>query len=125
MALYFSQGQPNSLQQLMFIIDLLAIARYEHKQVLVIIWDNAFWHKSKDLRRWIREYNRRAKTVGEPRLLAHLLPVKTPWLNPIEVRWVHSKRSVCEPDGDLTPHELCRRLCTHFDTTPVLDTFML
>ena len=124
-ALYFSQGQPNSLQQWMFIIGLLAIARHEQKQVLVIIWDNASWHKSKDLKRWIRDYNRQAKTLGEPRLLTHLLPVKSPWLNPIEVRWVHAKRGVCEPDGDLTPHELCRRLCIHFDTTPVLDTFML
>ena len=123
--LYFSQGQPNSLQQWVFIMGLLAIARQENKQVVVIIWDNASWHKSKDIRRWIRDYNRRAKAEGEPRLLTHLLPVKSPWLNPIEVRWVHAKRGVCEPDSELTPYELCRRLCTHFDTLPVHDTFML
>jgi len=123
--LYFSQGQPNSLQQWLFIIGLLAIARREHKQVVVIIWDNASWHKSKDIRRWIRHYNQRAKAEGEPRLLTHLLPVKSPWLNPIEPRWVHAKRGVCEPDGDLTPIELRRRLGRHFDTQPVFDTFML
>ena len=123
--LYFSQGQPNSLQQWLFIIGLLAIARREHKQVVVIIWDNASWHKSKDIRRWIRHYNQRAKAEGEPRLLTHLLPVKSPWLNPIEPRWVHAKRGVCEPDGDLTPTELRRRLGRHFDTQPVFDTFML
>lgn len=122
--LYFSQGQPNSLQQWMLIVSLLAIARQENKQVVVIIWDNASWHKSKDIRRWIRHYNRRAKAEGEPRLLTHLLPVKSPWLNPIEVRWVHAKRGVCEPDGPLTPTELRRRLGSHFDTQPVFDTFM-
>lgn len=122
--LSFSQGQPNSLQQWMFIIGLLAVARQEGKQVVVVIWDNASWHKSKAIRRWVHAYNRLAKAEGEPRLLTHLLPVKSPWLNPIEVRWVHAKRGVCEPDGDLTPNELRRRLCAHFDTLPVYDTLM-
>jgi hypothetical protein len=35
--LYFSDGQPNSLQLWLFIIGLLAVARAEGKQVLVII----------------------------------------------------------------------------------------
>ena len=48
--LYFSDGQPNSLQMWLFIIGLLAVARAEGKQVLVIIWDNASWHKSAELR---------------------------------------------------------------------------
>jgi len=122
--LYFSHGQPNSLQQWMLIVGLLAIARQENKRVVVLIWDNASWHKSKDIRRWIHDYNRQAKAVGQPRLLTHLLPVKSPWLNPIEVRWVHAKRSVCEPDGQLTPHELRRRLSAHFDIQPVCDSLM-
>ena len=65
--LYFSTGQPNSLQMWLFIIGLLAVARADGKQVLVIIWDNASWHKSADIRAWIRAYNRAAKTAGEPR----------------------------------------------------------
>jgi transposase len=120
--LYFSQGQPNSLQQWMFLVGLLAVARQEGKQVVVVIWDNASWHKSKDIRRWVHAYNRLAKAEGEPRLLIHLLPVKSPWLNPIEVRWVHAKRATCQPDGDLTSNELRRRLCAHFDTQPVYET---
>jgi hypothetical protein len=36
--LYFSDGQPNSLQMWLFIIGLLALARAEGKQVVVIIW---------------------------------------------------------------------------------------
>jgi transposase len=121
--LYFSEGQPNSLQMWWFIIGLLALAREEDKRVVVIIWDNASWHKSHDLRAWIRAYNRAAKAAGEPRLLTQLLPLKSPWLNPIEPRWVHAKRRVCEPDGPLTPGELQRRLCTHFDTQPFFSTF--
>jgi transposase len=122
--LYFSQGQPNSLQQWMFLVGLLAVARQEGKQVVVVIWDNASWHKSKDIRRWLHAYNRLAKAEGAPRLLTHLLPVKSPWLNPIEVRWVHAKRSTCEPDGALSPNELRRRLCAHFDTQPLHESLM-
>lgn len=123
--LYFSTGQPNSLQLWLFIIGLLAVARAEEKRVVVIIWDNASWHKSAALRGWIRAYNQAAKETGEPRLLTHLLPVKSPWLNPIEPRWLHAKRGVCQPEGQLTPPELRRRLCIHFDTQPLFNVFNL
>jgi transposase len=123
--LYFSDGQPTSLQMWLFIIGLLAVARAEGKQVLVIIWDNATWHKSRDLRIWIRAYNRAAKAFGQPRLLTHLLPVKSPWLNPIEPRWVHAKRAVCEPSITLTAAQLRQRLCAHFDTKSLFDSFKL
>lgn len=121
--LYFSTGQPNSLQVWLFIIGLLAVARAQGKRVLIIIWDNASWHKSADVRGWIRAYNWAAKTAGEPRLLTHRLPVKSPWLNPIEPRWVHAKRAVCEPNGELTSPELRRRLCSHFETQPLFNAF--
>ena len=114
--LYFSQGQPNSENTWLFIMGLLAIARREKIRVVVIIWDHATWHKSKRLRQWIRTYNLAAKESGQPRLLTFLLPKKSPWLNPIEPRWVHAKRKTCEPDGDLTAQELKRRLAAHFHT---------
>ena len=123
--LSFSLGQPDSEQTWLFIIALLAIARQEGKRVVVIIWDNATWHKSQRLRSWIRLYNQAAKLAGEPRLITHLLPLKSPWLNPIEPRWVHAKHGVCEPDGDLSSVELRRRLCRHFDTEPLLNSFKL
>jgi transposase len=123
--LYFSLGQPNSEHQWVFIIALLALARQEGKSVVVIIWDNASWHLSQRLREWIHAYNRAAKAAGEPRLLVHGLPLKSPWLNPIEPCWVHAKRAVCEPDGDLSPTELRRRLCAHFTTEPLANTFQL
>jgi len=123
--LSFSEGQPNSLQQWVFIIGLLALARAEAKRVVVIIWDNASWHKSKQIREWLRAYNRLAKQYGEPRLLTHLLPVKSPWLNPIEPRWLHAKRKICEPDAPLTPQTLRQRICAHFNTRPMLSSFKL
>ncbi len=40
-----------------------------------------------------------------------LLPIKSPWLNPIEPKWVHGKRKVVEPDGLLGAYELADRVC--------------
>lgn len=119
--LYFSDGQPNSEHMWRFIEGLLNIARQEEKNVVVLIWDNASWHKSKRIKQWIRDYNHKAKTTGDVRLITHLLPVKSPWLNPIEPRWIHAKRGVCEPDGELPSVELRRRLCHHFDAEPFVD----
>lgn len=116
--LYFSDGQPNSEHTWLFIMGLLTIARREKIRVVVLIWDHATWHKSKRLRQWIRSYKLAAKESGQPRLLTFLLPRKSPWLNPIEARWVHAKRKTCEPNGELTAQELKRRLAAHFDTVP-------
>ena len=106
----------------LFIIGLLALARQSGIRVVIMIWDHATWHKSKRLRQWIRDYNLDAKRLAEPRLLTFLLPKKSPWLNPIEPRWVHAKRKTCEPDGELTAQELKRRLATHFDTEPLWNS---
>lgn len=120
--LYFSDGQPNSEHMWAFIEGLLDVARQEKKKVVVLIWDNASWHKSKRIEQWIGDYNHKAKISGDVRLITHLLPIKSPWLNPIEPRWIHAKRSVCEPDGDLTSPELRRRICQHFNTKPFVNT---
>jgi transposase len=120
--LYFSQGQPDSDQTLLFLPCLLDIARQEGKRVAVIIWDHASWHTSKKVKSWVRNHNLRAKREGDVRLLVFLLPKKSPWLNPIEPRWVHAKRQVCEPNGELTVCELQRRLCAHFETAPLVPT---
>jgi hypothetical protein len=39
------------------------------------------------------------------------LPSKSPWLNPIEPKWLHGKRKVVEPDRLLTAAELADRVC--------------
>jgi transposase len=114
--LYFTPTRPVSEETWRFVHGLIAVARQEGKRVLVLIWDNAGWHLSQRLRQWIREHNRAAKRSGDVRILTHRLPLKSPWLNPIEPRWVHAKRAICEPHGPLSVPETKRRLCAHFDT---------
>jgi DDE superfamily endonuclease len=70
------------------------------KKVFALIWDNASWHISRELRRWIGSHNRRVKKSGRGvRIVTCLLPKKSPWLNAIEPKWVHGKRKVVEPEG--------------------------
>src|SRR3712207_9511535 len=37
------------------------------KKVLLLIWDNASWHISKEVRRWLGKHNREVKESGEGR----------------------------------------------------------
>ena len=80
--------------------------------VLLLVWDNAGWHISHEVRRWLRAHNQRAKRTGQGvRILSCLLPSHSPWLNPIEPKWLHSKRRVHEPDRLLTAAEVAARAC--------------
>ena len=45
------------------------------------------------------------------RLVACRLPVKRPWRNPIEPKWVHGKRRAVAPDRTLTARETAERAC--------------
>jgi DDE superfamily endonuclease len=84
---------------------------------LILIWDNAAWHVSAEVRAWLRAYNRQVRRSGVgARLLVCCLPTKSPWLNPIEPKWVHGKRAVVEPAGLLTPDELEERICAYYHT---------
>ena len=86
------------------------------KKVWVLIWDNASWHISHQVRRWIGSHNRALKK-GEKegvRIITCLLPKQSPWLNAIEPKWVHAKRKVVEPDGLLGAYELADRVCRVF-----------
>lgn len=85
------------------------------KRVLVLIWDNASWHVSKAVRQWVRNHNQHVKQTGGLRLILCLLPVKSPWLNAIEAKWVHAKRAIVEPTKVLTADEIKQRVCDYFD----------
>jgi transposase len=85
------------------------------KKVLLLIWDNASWHISREVRRWLGKHNRQVKKSGTGvRLVSCLLPKKSPWLNAIEPKWVHGKRKVVEPNGLLGAYELAYRICRVF-----------
>jgi transposase len=84
-------------------------------RVWLLIWDNASWHVSKRVRAWIRAHNRQVKQHGQGvRILSCYLPVKSPWLNPIEPKWVHGKRAIIEPARLLSAQEIADRVCAHF-----------
>ena len=85
------------------------------KKVLVLIWDNASWHISREVRRWLGRHNRAVKESGRGvRIVSCFLPKQSPWLNAIEPKWVHGKRKVVEPDEPLGAYELADRVCRVF-----------
>ena len=79
-----------------------------------MIWDNASWHISGRVRAWIKAHNRRVKKEGGVRILSCWLPVKAPWLNRIEAKWVHGKRAIIEPERKLTGDEVIERVCDYY-----------
>jgi hypothetical protein len=84
-------------------------------RVCVLFWDNASWHVSKRVRAWIRAHNRWVQAAGQGvRIVSCYLPVKSPWLNPIEPTWVHGKRAIVEPARLLSAQEVADRVCAHF-----------
>ncbi len=113
--LRFVDGRPVSSITTRFLEWSLEKLEEIGKKVLLLIWDNASWHVSKEVRRWLGRHNRRVKHSGEGvRIVSCLLPKQSPWLNAIEPKWVHAKRKVVEPDGLLGAYELADRVCGVF-----------
>lgn len=109
--LYPCEKRPVSDETIHFLQWIMQAAAVEGKKVVIIVWDNATWHTSAKVKRWIRRYNAIAKQKRLPRLLVCPLPKRSPWLNPIEPHWLHAKKKVCEPgNADLEPRELNRRV---------------
>ena len=86
----------------------------EGKKALLLVWDNAAWHVSKRVRAWITTHNRKARAEGGVRIVACFLPVKSPWLNPIEPKWAHGKKAIVEPERLLTADEVRSRACEYY-----------
>lgn len=114
--LRFVDGRPVSAITTQFLAWLCDKAQALGKCVLALIWDNASWHKSRAVQDWVRAHNRQVKRSGQGvRLLICPLPSKSPWLNPIEPKWLHAKRRILEPDRTLSIHELTQRICSAFN----------
>ena len=110
--LRFLDGRPVSAVTTVSLAWCCQAAAARGKTALLLVWDNASWHISKEVRGWIRAHNRQAKARGQGvRLVVCQLPSKRPWLNPIEPKWVHTKRKVVEPDRLLPARELAARVC--------------
>jgi len=114
MLLRFVDGRPVSQVTVDFLGWVCQELACEGKKALLLVWDNASWHISACVRHWIKDHNRRAKREGGVRLLVCQLPSKSPWLNPIEPKWVHGKRAIVEPERLLTATEVERRACEYY-----------
>jgi len=114
MLLRFVDGRPVSSVTTRFLCWLAQRLTSEGKTALVLFWDNASWHLSREVRNWLRDHNRRIKRDGGCRLLVCALPSKSPWLNAIEPKWVHGKRAILEPDRKLDIAETQRRICDYY-----------
>jgi transposase len=116
MWLRFVDGRPISSITTQFLEWSLEKLEEIGKKVWLLIWDNASWHVSGEVRRWLGRHNRRVKqSGGGVRIVSCLLPKQSPWLNAIEPKWVHGKRKVVEPEGLLSAYELADRVCRVFD----------
>ena len=113
--LRFVTGRPVSAISLQFLEYCCERLADIGKRNWLLIWDNASWHISKMVRTWIRSHNQQVKQTGQGvRILPFFLPTQSPWLNPIEPRWVHAKKAIVEPDSLLSARQLAERICVHF-----------
>ncbi len=113
--LRFVDGRPVSSITARFLEWSLKKLEAMGKKALLLVWDNASWHVSREVTEWIATHNCRVKEGGSGvRVVSCLLPVRSPWLNPMEPMWVHGKRKVVEPDGLLGAYELADRACEVF-----------
>jgi hypothetical protein len=120
MWLRFVDGRPVSAVTIAFLTWCAEEAAALGKRAVLLIWDNAGYplgaHESQTVRRWLREHNRQVKQTGRGvRLIVCFLPVKSPWLNPIEPKWLHGKKRVAEPARLLPAAELAERVCAAYD----------
>lgn len=97
--LRWADGQPNSERMIPFLEALMAHWTQKGKRFIVLFWDRASFHTSGRVRRWIRDYNRRAKKDGLTRLIPFWLPSRSPWLMPLEAVFGSVKHRVL---GDRT-----------------------
>jgi transposase len=109
--LRFVDGRPVSGVTTRYLAWCCAKLAAAGKTALLLVWDNAPWHGSQEVRTWLAAHNRRVK-AGEAavRIVVCPLPIKSPWLNPLEQRWIHGKRRVVEPARLLTTDELESRV---------------
>jgi transposase len=116
MWLRFVVGRPVSAITLAFLAWCSAQLAAQGFTALLLIWDNASWHRSHAVRHWLRQHNQQVKQGAEGvRIVVCPLPSKSPWLNPIEPTWVHGKRAVSEPDRLRSAAELEARVYAYYN----------
>lgn len=120
MLLRFVEGRPISGVTTQFLEWVTRELGQRGKRVLVLVWDNATWHLSHEVKAWIKTHNQRIKAQGQGqrdpgcRILVCALPSQSPWLNNIEPRWTHGKKNIVEPQRLLSSLEIQQRLCSYY-----------
>ncbi len=79
-------GRPVSQVTADFLEWLCEQVQAQGKCVLVLVWDNASWHVSKQVRIWLRQHNQTVLQQAQTgkrgvRIIPCWLPTKSPWLN--------------------------------------------
>jgi DDE superfamily endonuclease len=117
--LRFVTGRPVSALTTRFLAWCCEKLAAAGKTALLLVWDNAGWHISNEVRTWIAVRNRRVRAgAAAVRIVPCQLPTKSPWLNPIEPKWVHGQRRVIEPARLLTTAELEERVYAALGCAP-------
>jgi transposase len=76
--LRFVDGRPVSAITTQFLSWCCGKLAAQGKTALLLIWDNASWHKSQEVRAWLRAHNQQVKQTGKGvRILACLPPTKS------------------------------------------------
>ena len=113
--LRFVDGQPVSQVTIEFLTWCCKQLEAQGKTALLMVWDNASWHISHKVATWMRYHNQAAKaTLTGVRRVSCPLPIKSPWLNPIEPHWLHAKRNIAETERPLTYQEIPERVYAYF-----------
>lgn len=117
--LRFVDGRPVSGVTTQFLAWCAARLAARGKTALLLVWDQAAWHLSRAVRGWLRAHNRPVKATGQGvGILMCPLPKKSPWLNPIEPKWIHGKRRIVEPAATLSADALATRVYAAFNRPP-------
>jgi DDE superfamily endonuclease len=115
MLLRFVERRPVSTETTAFLAWCSARLAAQGVRAVLLIWDNASWHISTEVRTWLRQHNRQVKQTGQGvRIVAGRLPSKSPWLNPIEPKGAHGKRAIVEPDRWLSAQEIRERVYAYY-----------
>jgi transposase len=110
--LRFVDGRPVSGITTQYLAWCARQAQTHGARWLVLLWDNASWHLSREVRTWVRTHNQTVQRAGSGvKLVPCPLPSKSPWLNQIEPKWRHAKRRIIEPARVLSLAEIEARVC--------------
>lgn len=112
--LRWADGQPNSERMTQFLETLMDYWTQRGKRFIVLFWDKASFHTSKQTTNWIREYNRRAKRENLTRLIVCKLPTRSPWLMPLEPIFGWTKHQVLGNRAFETVAEMQKVVENHF-----------